>query len=55
MIQDVLKNWQLDKSEDGEVEIKDDSEICSLGNRLDEGMVYSERVSGKRVYVDSGQ
>lgn len=36
----MLKNWQLDRSGDGVEEIKDDSQICSLRNRLGDSMVY---------------
>ncbi|KAL4681253.1 hypothetical protein H8959_006730 [Pygathrix nigripes] len=33
----MLKNWRFTGSGDEEVEIKDDSEVCSLGNGLEEG------------------
>lgn len=39
-IQDTLKNWRFTGSGDEEVEIKDDSEVCSLRNGLEEGMIY---------------
>lgn len=49
VIPDLLKNWQLDQTGNGEVKIKDDSQICSLGNQLDEGLACEGRAAGKRV------
>lgn len=49
VIPDLLQNWQLDQSGDGEVKMKDDPQFCSLGKQLDEGRACEGRAAGERV------